>query len=409
MRYLRYFLIILMLFSTSYASAMQIGKSAPRIKTFHPSPIQAVIYDARPELAINADINKRTCEVLNRLGIRLMRCRLSWNLMEPTDKPGLYDDKYLAKWDAMVEECRKSGIYIVAVVNDDPPGVTFENHKKSYERFTQFMADMARRYPSILYWELFDRTENDSTCLFGAKNDISDFNQGKNYSEMLKIVSPAIKASNPSAWIICCGQGDTSFIEGIYEGGGKDYFDIMNFHITGSPPDTIFINVASSVRIIMSKYGDEGKPIWSTKVESTHHANIDFRHEEYMSCFQKNNDLNLCEKLFISPSQVDLDDTNPTETFKWLDEGRFNQSIFNNSRTVANVFVPTKQPMIPIGYDYKNVDGGIEIQRVVVDSLIPTRINLMYTGELQSPKPGEKPILPKTPKNPRPIPDPFDI
>lgn len=409
MRHLRYFLIVIViLLNASCAFTLQIGKSAPKIKTYRSSPTQVVVYDARPELAINAEVNKHTCEVLNRLGIRLVRCHLSWNMMETTDKPGLYDSKYLAQWDALVEECRKSGIYIVAIVSGDPLGVTFENRKQSYERFAQFMADMARRYPSVSYWELFTITEYDTTCLFGAKNDIPALDQGKNYSEMLKIVSPAVKASNPSAWVLCCCQYE-DFTRGIYDNGGKDYFDIMNLHVMGKPLDTLFIKLGASTRVIMSKYDDEGKPVWITELGNIIQASIDYRHEEYMSCFQKNNDLNLCEKLFILPSQLDLDETHPTPTFKWLDEGQLNQSIFDNPRTITKVFVPTKQPMMPVGYDYKIVDGGIEILGVVVDSLIPTRINLMYISEPQPLKPGNQPTSPKQPKNPRPIPDPFDI
>ena len=409
MRQLRIFIFItIILMSATSAFSLQMGKSAPKVKIYRHSPTQVVVYDARPEMAINADITKKNCEVFNRLGIRLVRCQLSWNLMETTDKPGLYDSKYLAQFDAMIEECRKAGIYLDVVVSGDPPGVSFANRKQSYERLAQFMSDMSRRYSPVLYWELFS-TNIDGTCLFGAKDNISAREQGKNYSEMLKIVSPAIKASNPFAWIVCCAQnGDNEFTRGIYDGGEKDYFDIMNIHVKGSSLDTAFVSMGASIRVLMNEYGDEGKPVWTTELGSITQENIARRNEIYVSCFDKNNDLYLCEKVFIMPYlPADLDDANPSPTFKWLNDGQLNKSILNNSKTMTKVFVAMKQPMIPIGYDYNNVEGGIEILKVFVDNLVPTRINLMYIGESQPVKPGEKPAQ-KKPKNSRPIPDPFD-
>ena len=406
LRILTIFVIIIM--SATSAFGLQMGKSAPKIKIYRHSPTQVVVYDARPEMAINADITKKNCEVLNTLGIRLVRCQLAWNLMETTDKPGLYDSKYLAQFDTMIEECRKAGIYVDVVISGDPPGVTYANRKQAYERLAQFVSDMARRYPPALYWELFS-TNIDGTCLFGEKDNISPREQGKNYSEMLKLVSPAIKASNPFAWIVCCAQnGDNEFTRGIYDGGGKDYFDIMNIHVKQRPLDAAFVSSGASMRVIMNEYGDEGKPVWNTELGSITQENIDRRNEEYVSCFDKNNDLYLCEKLFIMPYlPADLDDSNPSLTYKWLIDGQLNKSIAGNSRTTTKVFVATKQPMIPIGYDYNNVEGGIEILRVVVDNLVPTRINLMYISEPQALKPGQQPA-PKKPKNSRPIPDPFD-
>ena len=64
--------------------------------------------------------------------------------------------------------------------------------------------------------------------------------------------------------------------------------------------------------------------------------------------------------------------------------------------------------MIPIGYDYRTVDGGIEVQGVVVDTLVPTVIHLMYAPEPQQAKPGVKPA-PKPRGNTAPQPDPWDI
>ena len=53
---------------------------------------------------------------------------------------------------------------------------------------------------------------------------------------MLKLVYPAIKQANPNAVVLTGGLTDWGeFPKGIYAGGGRDYFDVMNIHTYGMP------------------------------------------------------------------------------------------------------------------------------------------------------------------------------
>ena len=94
--------------------------------------------------------------------------------------------------------------------------------------------------------------------------------------------------------------------------------------------------------------------------------------------------------------------------YGWLADHDVNRAILDRTTTVENIFVPTDVPMAPLGYRWEEVEDGIEIQRVVVETLVPMRIDLMFLEEPQPPRPGEKPA-PKKRKGTRPIPDPFDI
>ena len=69
------------------------------------------------------------------------------------------------------------------------------------------------------------------------------------------------------------------------------------------------------------------------------------------------------------------------------------------------MFVRTETVMVPVGYDYKLTNEGVEILGVVVDSLVPTKITLMPS--LNQKKPGKS--APSRHKNGPQEPDPFDI
>lgn len=455
-------LVLAALVCATPSSAIQlsmIGAGGPKPTVYRPCETQVIVYDARPELGIGMhDMSKPARDMVSSVGIRLVRHTLYWNLMETTDKPGLYDGKYLAQWDKLVDDCRREGICLEVVVHGDPPGVSYANRQAGYERFARFMADMVSRYPSIVYWELFNEMDAGFTCLFGASDNVAIRDRGKQYAEMLRIVYPAVKSANPAAYVLCGGMSDTNeFPRGIYDGGGKRYFDIMNIHTYGVPVATAFVERGKNVRKIMAEYGDDYKPVWNTefgldagnvvgawgyphswKPAKEDGPTFDAKQlEDYQACFEKNNELHLFDKVlpyqFQAGNQRDDDgaikttakladgmtiddygfgmvrrDMSPRPTYTWLKEAQVNSTLSHRPSAVVNVFVPTKVPMRPVGYDYKEVSGGIEIQRVLVDSLVPTAIQLIYTAEpSKSTKPGTKSTSPKT--DSRHTPDPWDI
>jgi len=442
---------------SSAISLSFIGKGSLKPTVYRPCETQVVAYDARPELGIGMhEMGLPARNMVRALGIRIVRHTLYWNQMETTEKQGLYDSKYLAEWDKLVDDCRKEGICLEVVVHGDPPGVTYANRREGYERFSKFMADMAARYPNVLYWELFNEMDAGFTCLFGAKDGAPMLDRGRQYAEMLKIVYPAVKTANPAAFVLCGGMVDTTeFPRGIYDGGGKRFFDIMNIHTYGVPVSTAFVDRGKNIRKVMAEFGDENKPVWNTefgldagnvvgawgyphtwKPAQEDGPAFDAKQlEDYQTCFEKNNELHLFDKLvpyqFMAGNERDDDgaiktnaklpqgmtiddygfgivrrDMSPRPTYKWLEENQVNAVITKKPSDTINVFVPTRTPMIPIGYQYKQVEGGVEIQKVVVNSLIPTVINLMYAPEPAPVKPGTKPA-PKY--NSAPIIDPWDI
>ena len=446
----------------SPAFGIELFGSTPKVRVYRPTETRVVVYDSRPELGIGMhDMSKRARDMVGELGIRLVRKTLYWNRMEPTEKPGIYDGKYLSEWDALVEDCRKEGVVLEVVVHGDPPGVSYAERRAGYERFTRFVADMSTRYPSIIYWELFNEMDSGFTCLFGASDKIAMRERGRDYAEMLKVAYPAIKTANPAAWVLSGGMSDTDeFPRGIYEGGGRSYFDIMNIHTYGAPVVTAFVERGKRVRQIMVDNSDADKPLWNTEFgldagnvvgawgypHTWNPAQDDAKAfdakqlEDYQNCLKSNDELGLYQKLlpyqFQAGNERDDDgqiktkaqlpqgmaiddygfgivrrDFSPRPVYTWLDQSNPNGGILKKSRFTTNVFVPTSKPMAPNGYAYAEVAGGIEIRGVVVDSLVPTKIDLIYLSEPDSTKPGRKrsPSGDEPGKKWVPRADPFDI
>jgi len=233
---------------------------------------KALVFDSRPEFGIGFHrFDETVAATLKRANIRFVRHTMYWYAVENTTEPGKYDEEALKHWAQLVAQLDKNGLIPVIVVHGNAPGCSFANRQESYERFAKFMAFVARRYPKVRYWELWNEMDGAFTDLFGAgvkENgaDVPMRQRGKYYAEMLKIVSPAIRKANPDAIILTGGMDNwTEFPTGIYEGGGKDYFDIMNMHSYGIPLQWAFVLRGAEMRQLMKRHGDAEKPLWNTE------------------------------------------------------------------------------------------------------------------------------------------------
>lgn len=230
---------------------------------------KALVFDSRPEFGIGVHIfDQSVADNLKRANIRFIRQTMYWYLIENTTEPGKYDQVALEKWDKLVELYKKNNIIPLIIVHGNAPGCSFANRTESYKRFARFMAFVAKRYPSIRYWELWNEMDVAFTDLFGAnvQPSIPLEQRGRYYAQMLKIVYPVINKANPKSIVVTGGMTDFGdFPKGIYEAGGKDYFDIMNLHTYGIPLQWSFVQRGEALRGIMKTYGDSTKPLWNTE------------------------------------------------------------------------------------------------------------------------------------------------
>lgn len=230
---------------------------------------KTLVFDSRPEFGIGVhEFDQKVADNLHRANIRFVRQTMYWYAIEKTTEPGKYDEAALNAWDRRIELYRKNDLIPEIVVHGNAPGCCFANRAESYQRFARFMAFVATRYPYVRYWELWNEMDSGFTDLFGAgvKPEIALRERGKYYAEMLKLAYPAIKRANPNAVILTGGLTDCDeFPKGIYESGGRDYFDVMNIHTYGIPLPWGFIQRGALVRAIMNENGDGTKPLWNTE------------------------------------------------------------------------------------------------------------------------------------------------
>jgi hypothetical protein len=220
-----------------------------------------MIWDKRVELGMGShSIDEHSLQMIKGLGIRLVRYTMYWDSIEAGREK-------LSAWDEDIARCERMGMHLVIVVHRGPPELTFANREDGYRRFAKFVGKMAARYQYVRYWELWNEMDVDFTDLFGAfQKDVPMRQRGKHYAEMLKLAYTAIKRANPNAFVLTGGMSDCrEFPIGIYEGGGKDYFDIMNIRTYGVPIVWAFIGRGLTIREVMEEYGDADKPLWNTE------------------------------------------------------------------------------------------------------------------------------------------------
>ena len=157
-------LLTLLIFSSAVAESTT---SIPNERLFNPdlalyrrSATELWVYDTRPEAGVGAhSLDENTIRLIRAANVRLVRTTMYWYAIENTITPGKYDSKALAKWDDLVQRCDKGGIVPLVVVHGNAPGVNFEHRQEGYRRFAQFMGDMAKRYPKVRFWELWNEMD----------------------------------------------------------------------------------------------------------------------------------------------------------------------------------------------------------------------------------------------------------
>jgi len=142
--------------------------------------------------------------------------------------------------------------------------------EKYYDILEDFAAETGKRYKGkIKYYEFWNEPDGMGMPFIeydeqGKPRDIKFGGDPSVYSELLKRVYRGLKKGNPDCVVSVGGlESKTSFLRGIYENGGKDYFDAVAIHpYSGEGINTHWID---EIRELMVKMGDEKKPIWITE------------------------------------------------------------------------------------------------------------------------------------------------
>ena len=217
------------------------------------------------------DLNNYFQEIKN-LGATWVRWDVDWQLVQPANSQN-YDWK---DTDRVAATARKYGIKSLGIITYSPQWAQNDIcpsgkqcPPEDVDTFANFSGVVAQRYKGTVDdWEIWNEP-NDQKYWYPAPD-------AGNYSELLKAAYTKIKEVNPNAIVVSAGLTDMgdeegisisplTFVETMYERGGKDYFDVLALHPYTYPGYDYGWPQITAVWKAMDENDDAGKKIWITE------------------------------------------------------------------------------------------------------------------------------------------------
>ena len=200
------------------------------------------------------------------LGYVRLNDRISWRELQTNDTAPINWD-LLVQFEAELRALRSANISPIIVVDDYPVWATDNTVRldeqttscgplltSRYDDFARFMRALVLRYSvpefNVSIWELGNEPDVDPNQVppnnhYGCWGDWDElYFNGDAYGEMLKVVTPVIRAADPTAQVWIGGlllDSPTAlipnhigkpqlFFQGILEAGAAPYFDVVPYH-----------------------------------------------------------------------------------------------------------------------------------------------------------------------------------
>lgn len=223
---------------------------------------------------------------------QFVRADLLWDIVEPED-----DQWYFAEADTVIPNPDFEPIvtlFAMQYASPTPPWITdparFE--KSLGPEAQEYLEQVVTRYgPYVKYWELGNEMEHWRAADPNADVPDSDAQMpeiappdGFSPQEQGAFLAEAaafIRSLDPDAVIVMPGMGDieedtlSTWLLGVIEGGGKDWFDVINYHFYPSwEPFTIR---RAQFQALLEQQGLADKPVWLTETGATASESLDAR------------------------------------------------------------------------------------------------------------------------------------
>ena len=205
---------------------------------------------------------RKVVKLIKAAGVEYVRVDFGWQDLEAGK--GVWD---FAKYDNMVQILSQNNIRILGVLSysADWAGQTWNSPPRDDADFARYVSRVVGRYRDrVKYWEIWN--EPDSPDYWKPQDEMV------RYTRLLKRSYLAAKDADPSCKILLGGltNGGCFALQNVYRNGGKDYFDIVNFHPFVNPFDSDCLDMIKiyyrNLKKIMAKYGDADKKIWFTEI-----------------------------------------------------------------------------------------------------------------------------------------------
>ena len=214
-------------------------------------------------------------------GFRWVRQHFPWAQIEP--RPGVYN---WDPWDRVIAEVRREGLKLIAVLDTSPQWarnpVDADNLLAPPQYVTTyglFVRAFAERYGEhVGAYEVWDQPNIHPHWGARAINPAE-------YVRLLRVAATQLRAADGDAIVLCAGLAPTVetsgrnmsealFLRGVYEAGGRHYFDVVaakSYGFWSGPDDRrVDAQVLNLSRVIllreeMVRQGDHAVPIWAVE------------------------------------------------------------------------------------------------------------------------------------------------
>jgi hypothetical protein len=180
---------------------------------------------AEPGLGINPTDPAQIGQVKT-LGAKWVRVFATWPDLEP--QPGVFAPDWLSYYDKLFAALPAGTKLIVDVVGTprwETGSADEHTPPANPDDYAAFIGALAHRWAGhVSAYEIWNE-EDEPRWWTGGPDPGA-------YAQLLKAVYPSIKAVDPSATVVLGGLtgNDYSFLQGVYQAGGKGYFDAIGVH-----------------------------------------------------------------------------------------------------------------------------------------------------------------------------------
>lgn len=201
-------------------------------------------------------IDDDTVALLRALNVRHVRFTLYWNEWAA-------GRAYRRRFDTALQRAASADLDLLTVVHQ-PPDSSYRRRRETHERLAEFMTARVAAYPQVAAWQLYNEADAGFAGLdvFGARSGLDLTAQGREYAAMLRIVVPAMRATDPDVRVIAnpCATGGREWATGVISGGGQNHFYAWSLNCYGFP---VPMAVRDKVLAFRETIGND--PLWVTE------------------------------------------------------------------------------------------------------------------------------------------------
>ena len=224
---------------------------------------------------------QHTLQMVREMGAPWVVEYFLWASHEP--QPGVYDWSHA---DLVVDHAVNQGLKVIARLGYVPEWARPKNathlylDEDGYDKFARFAAAFARHFEGRVNYIIVWNEPNLSQEWGYRKPDPAE------YTELLKRTYKAVKAANPEVQILAgalaptlappgseWGMNDLDYLQGMYDAGAKDSFDLLAAHAYGwtfdanaaPSPDAVNWRRVELLHQVMVRNGDEAKHVMITE------------------------------------------------------------------------------------------------------------------------------------------------